>query len=288
MTTKAQMESLRRSIVALAEEHQPCTVRQIYYLGIGVLWDKDTGGKRTNYKRVVREVGILRETDRLPWGWIADNTRWVRQDTMYASPEDALDRWGEAYRRDLWASQPRHVEVWCESDSIAGVLDRVTRPLGVGLFVCRGQSSKTYVYEAAQAYRRIGKPVSILYVGDWDPSGLAIPLSVEGRMRRYGSGEISIELVRVAVTPEDVRGGELVVKHQVNRKDSNHRRFAEHCELMGLDPQIAVEVEALPPEELRDRLANALLGLVDDPASWEATLAAEHSEREVFRRMSVR
>ena len=81
--TKAQMEALRQAIVDLAEENQVCTIRHIYYLGIGLYWDKDTGGKRTNYGNVVRLSGELREKNILPWEWISDNTRWVRQPNMY-------------------------------------------------------------------------------------------------------------------------------------------------------------------------------------------------------------
>jgi hypothetical protein len=210
------MDVLRQAIVDLAEQHQPCTVRQLYYLGIGRWWEKDVGGRDSTYRKVVvRLVGELREDGSLPWGWIADNTRWVRKAMMFASKEDALERWAAAYRRDLWVAQPRHVEVWCESDSIAGVLDQVTRPLGVGLFVCRGQASKTFVHEAVQSYRAVAKPITILYVGDWDPTGLAIPASLEDRMARYGDGEMDVTLERLAVTAEDVAQGHLVT-HQVN------------------------------------------------------------------------
>lgn len=283
--TKAEMEELRRAIVDLASEHHPCTVRQLYYLGIGRWWSKDTGGKRRSYREVVRLTGELREAGELPWGWIADNTRWVRRDQMHDSIEDALQTWAGAYRRDLWTTQPLRVEVWCESDSIAGVLHTVTRPEGLGLFVCRGQASKTFVHEAVQTYEEIGKPVVILYVGDWDPTGLAIPLSLADRIDRYGNNGPDVELIRVAVTSDDVASGRLVT-HDVNGRDTNYRRFAEHARLVGLDPQIAVEVEALPPEQLRRRLRFAIDGLVQDVHAWNVAITAEESERELLRRLA--
>jgi hypothetical protein len=43
-----------------------------------------------------------------------------------------------------------------------------------------------------------------------------------------------------------------------------------------------VEVEAVSPPVLRARLETALYDLVEDGDSWNATLAAEESEREVF------
>jgi len=276
------MDRVRNAVFTYAGEYAPCTCRQIYYLGIGRHWQKDTARGRKHYATVVRLVGEMRESGELPWDWIADHTRFVRRDRMFKSKEQALQFWASAYRRDLWASQPRHVEVWCESDSIAGVIDEVTRPNGVGLYVCRGHSSKTFVYEAVLGYRQLGKPVSVLYVGDWDPTGLAIPISLEERMARYSDGDgIEIDLRRVAVRPGDVQAGDLV-GHQANTADSNHRRFAHECRLMGLDPQTAVEVEAIPPDVLRTRLEGAIDQLTEDWEAWNATIAAEESERQIF------
>jgi hypothetical protein len=276
------MQTLRDAICELAETNQPCTVRQIYYLGIGRYWEKDQGGSRKVYNTVCRLLGELREDEVLPWGWIADNTRWFRRRTMFRSTEHILQSVASTYRRDLWARQPIHVEVWCESDSIAGVLDDVTFPAGVALFPCRGQSSKTTVYEAAQSYGPLSKPVVVLYVGDWDPSGLAIPFSVEDRMARYGD-DIDLELRRVAVTAEDMANGDLIT-HSVNARDPNYPRFVERCAVIGLAPQTAVEVEALPPDQLRTRLQDAIDELID-PLVWNVTLAVERSERDLLRRM---
>lgn len=282
--TKAAMEDLRHAIRDLAEEHQPCTVRQIYYLGIGRFWEKDTGKSRATYNRVCRLVGEMREEEVIPWGWIADNTRWFRQRAMFNSTDEILRSVASTYRRDLWARQPLHVEVWCESDSIAGVISEVTGPEGLPLFPCRGQSSKTLIYEATQSYRGIGKPVVILYVGDWDPSGLGIPFSVEDRVARYaGDDVLDVKLRRVAVTATDVASGDFIT-HAVNTNDPNYKRFVAHCRLMELAPQAAVEVEAIPPGQLRQRLQDAIDELTN-PIIWDVTLAAEESERELLERM---
>jgi hypothetical protein len=279
--TKVEMAEFRAAIYSLAETNRPCSVRQIYYLGIGKLWEKDTGGSRRNYNSVVRELGVMREQDILPWDWITDATRYVRIATMYDSMEQAIRRTAEEYRRDLWSLQPRRVEVWAESDSISGVVDPVTRPLGVGLYSCRGQSSKDFAHSAADMYQAIGKPVTVLYVGDWDPSGLAISRSLEERLIRYSRGVVPIDFRRCALTPGDVAFGDLV-SHDANRDDRNYQRYSEECHRLFLDPTTATEVEALPPQRLRERLESQIYNLVDDPDRWNATLAAEESERDVL------
>jgi hypothetical protein len=220
--TKVQMEELRTGIYEIVETNRPCSVRQVYYVGIGRLWDKDTGGSRTAYQDVVRNIGVMRERGMLPWSWITDATRYVRIATMFDSIEDAARRWAESYRRDLWSLQPRRVEVWAESDSVAGILDPVTRPLGVGLFSCRGQASKVFAHDSARDYVAAGKLVTVLYVGDWDPTGLAIPRSLEDRLRRYSDHAVPIDFQRLAVTAEDVATGRFT-SHHVNRADKNYR-----------------------------------------------------------------
>ena len=109
---------------------------------------------------------------------------------MFDSVDDAIEDFKECYRRDLWATQHTRVEVWAESDSTASLLEPVTRPLGVGLYSCRGQAGKEFAHTAATIYTRIGKPVRILYVGDWDPAGLGIPRSLLERMERYTGGDV--------------------------------------------------------------------------------------------------
>lgn len=275
------MDAFRASIRDLTAVSQPCSVRQIYYLGIGTLWDKDTGGSRRNYNTVVRELGVMRESGLLPWDWITDATRYVRIATMYDSVEQAIRRTAEEYRRDLWSLQPRRVEVWAESDSISGVVDPVTRALGVGLFSCRGQASKDFAHTAAEQYRWIGKPVTVLYVGDFDPSGLAIPRSLEERLITYSGGAVPIDFRRCALTVDDVRDGGLV-QHEANTADKSYARYAETCQALGLDPSRSTEVEALAPAVLRSRLEEQIYALIDEPAQWNATIVAEQSERDVL------
>ncbi|MGY3677473.1 hypothetical protein [Streptomyces sp. TE33382] len=280
--TKAQVEALRLAICAITEEAQPCSVRHVYYLGIGLLWDKDTGHSRKNYSLVVRELGHLREAGRMPWEWITDGTRMARQETQYDTLDDALQRHAESYRRNLWASQRRRVEVWVESDSVGGVVEPVTSAWGVGLYSCRGQSSKTFVWEAAQQYARQDKPVTVIFCGDWDPTGRCVPRSVAARMQRYGNGELDLDFRQIAITADDVRSGRLAT-HDVNTRDVNYARYREECLSEGLDPNISVEVEALRPGLLRERLSGEIEGLVDDIRRWNIESRAEEADRELLR-----
>ncbi len=230
--SSAAMAEFRQAIWDICAEHSPLSARQCDYRAVVAgLVDKDTGKSRASEKKVgaaldaMREAGIDRKQDLvagvlasflgvdgdearpempvLPFEWITDNTRTRYQADLYGSSEDALADIARTYRRDLWRGQARHVEVWCESDSIGGVLMGVTDDYGVALLPCKGQSSKRFIWDSARSYQRLGKPVTALYVGDFDRAGLDIGRSVQKRLARYGAPDV--EFCRLAVTPEQVR-----------------------------------------------------------------------------------
>lgn len=280
-STVAELAEVKKAIYGIAETNQPCSTRQIYYVGIGVLWEKDQGRSRATYQRVNRYVGEMREAGEMPWAWITDSTRLCRIPTMYDSHEEALAHTAEFYRRNLWSHQPRHVEIWCESDSVGAMLQPVTRKLGVGLYACRGQSGKGFIYESVQQWVRTDKPITVLYVGDWDPSGVAIPRSVHERQMRYSGGAVDLDFRRIAVTWDDVTSGRFT-SHAVNTQDKNVGRFTEECRDHDVDPTLAIEVEAIPAPMLRNRVETEIYDLVIDADTWNATLEAEDSERELL------
>jgi hypothetical protein len=218
--------------------------------------------------------------DAMPFDWITDNTRVRYQADVWSSKDAALRDMVRYYRRDLWRMQPRHVEVWCESDSIAGVLLGLCDEYGVPLLPCRGQAPKRFVYDSAQAYGRIGKPVTVLYVGDFDPCGLDIGNSVRDRISRYlppGCG-VEVDFQRIAITGQQVLE-ENLPGHGLNRNiaPAVRERFLAECSAYGI-PGEAVEAEAMRPDDLRDLVTDHVVSHVDQ-RQWQLELAIEEEER---------
>ncbi|MCY0945671.1 hypothetical protein [Streptomyces antarcticus] len=102
------------------------------------------------------------------------------------------------------------------------------------------------------------------------------------RMERYGNSELDLDFRQIAITADDVRSGRLTT-HDVNTRDVNFARYREECLREGIDPHISVEVEALRPGLLRERLAAEIEGLVDDVRQWNIEFRAEDAERELLR-----
>ncbi len=93
----------------------------------------------------------MRREGVLPWGFIADGTRWMRKPDSYDSVEDAITEMHRSYRRNLWQSQGCRVEIWLEKDALAGAISDVTDKWDVPLMVSRGMSSETFLHSAGQA-----------------------------------------------------------------------------------------------------------------------------------------
>ena len=202
--TRSRSRKIQIAILQIFEELKPrLTVRQIYYaLTVrGVIAKTEAGYRQTCY-----QLGKMREQGLIPYGWIADNTRWQIKPNTDRSMEDALARWQGTYRRDLWINQPDYVEIWVEKDALAGVISPITTEYDVALYVCRGYSSTTFLYEAATYLINLGKPAYIYHFGDWDPSGVDAAYKVRDGLTKHGA---DIHFIRAAVTPEQIAQLEL-------------------------------------------------------------------------------
>jgi hypothetical protein len=173
------------------------------------------------------------------------------------------------YRRSLWDSSPDHVEVWCESDSIASVLVDETYLWDVPLMVFRGYSSEGYLYTLGEEIKAHGRPTHIYYFGDYDPSGVDIPRAALKRVRAFAP-EAEIAFARIAVTPEQIATQHLLTRPP-KRTDPRTKAFQGET----------VEIEAIPAPQLRQLVRDCILAHVD-ARQWEVLATAEENERQVL------
>ncbi|TWT48397.1 hypothetical protein Pla111_01630 [Botrimarina hoheduenensis] len=266
--TKAEVSLLRQRIVNVAATYQPLTLRQLFYR---LVVRKHIQKTEAGYKAVGRLTGQLRESGDLPWSWIVDSSRMVRQRASYSGLGEFLEQTQRLYRRNLWQDQPEYVEIWCESESAAGVLCAITYEWGVPLRPFKGYGSRTFLYEVARTLREQNKPATCYYFGDRDPSGNDIDRSALESVRRYGSGEF--RFVRVAVTEKQVSDWSLPGAPP-KRTDSRAKNFRGPC----------VELEAIEPDRLRDLCRDCIEQHIDSHA-LEQHKRNEKAERETLNRM---
>lgn len=264
--TNAEIETIKQAIIRIVEADHPMTLRGLFYrlVSEGII-----GKTEAEYKNAGRYLLQLRRADRVPYRWIADHTRWQRKPTTFDSMEHALENTIRAYRRSLWNDQSAYVEVWCEKDTLAGVLIEETGPYDVPLMVARGFSSETYVHEAAEAIRGIGKPAYLYLLTDHDPSGLAIARDVERRMRGF-MPDADVTVQRIAVTVDQIDAWQLPTR-PTKTTDSRSKTFTGE----------SVELDAIPPATLRALVREAIERHLD-LAVLAATKEIERLERETL------
>ena len=259
---KAEIEAIHLAIHAVLEQDNPQSVRHVYYRLAGQFVDKTEAGYRTVQHQLLK----LREDGVVPWDWVSDGTRWRRQNQSFDSKAQAVAYVAEIYRRDLWMRTPAYVEVWCESDSMAGVLIEETDRYNVPLMVSRGFSSRTFLYSSARAIGRQTRPAYLYYIGDWDPSGVLIPEKIEQALREFAP-ESEIHFERIAITPDLIEAYDLPTKPA---KRTTHAKYFRGG---------TVEAEALPAHVTRELLRNAIERHLD-PDEVRVMEVAEESERQ--------
>lgn len=269
----AEVQAVRQALYdTLAADH-PMTVRQVFYrlVSTGVI-DKTESEYNSTVGRLLTD---MRVGGQIPFGWVADNTRWMRKPRTFDSLEDALHATAATYRRSLWTHADAYVEVWLEKDALAGVLLEETAPYDVPLMVTRGYASLSYLHEAAETIQAVGKPTFIYYCGDHDPSGLDIPRQVERRLREFAP-DAEINFQRVAVTPEQIEAFALPTR-PTKGTDTRARNFVGE----------SVEVDAIPPHDLR-AIVRACIERHVDSEALRILQVAESSERSLLRDLAAR
>lgn len=258
--TRAEMEFRRSALLDLAEKARPASVRHIYYRAVvaGLVEKKETG-----YRKVQRELLDLRRRGLLPFDWIVDEGRRAHWPTVHVSPSTCLQEAVETYRRDPWQAEwmPR-LEVWCESESIAGTLLPLRDEYAVPIFPIKGQASETFVWNAARSYSG-DREVVVLYAGDYDPAGLQIGAQLEGKLRDYAPASVSLTFVRVGITDDQASRLQALStpakqSHWIDYDGDRH-------EFVGG----AIEAEALDPAGLRDLFAQEIAEVAFDAVGYD-------------------
>jgi hypothetical protein len=258
---------LIEAMYTAAEAAQPITGRGIGYklFTAGLI----PSMARNEMQRVYRLLKEARERGEIPWEWIVDETRAIERTSTWADPAAFARCVARSYRRDFWNQQPVRCEVWSEKGTVRGVLQPVLDKYAVGFRVMHGFSGATTVYDVAQDGD--GRELNVLYVGDFDPSGMFMSaVDLPKRLSDYCGDHIV--LTRVALRHHHV--SELPSFPATDkRKDPRYKWFranyGDRC----------WELDAMDPNDLRDCVEEEIKELIE-PVAWERCEVVNKAEQE--------
>jgi hypothetical protein len=227
---------------------------------------------KSEMQRVYRLLKEAREQGIIPWEWIVDESRELERVSCWDNPEEYTRCVINSYRRDYWNQQDVRVEVWSEKGTIRGVLQPVLDEYGVGFRVMHGFGSATEVYNVAQDDD--GRPLTVLYVGDWDPSGLCMSeQDLPERLSRYDGDHVELE--RIALVRAQLTGLPSFPASD-KKKDSRHDWFVRNY------GDLCWELDALDPNDLRACVEEKIMDCIE-PEAWERCKVVERAEQESLR-----
>lgn len=247
------------------------TVRQLFYQMVARGLIPNT---QRMYKNMVNLITNGRLAGMIDWNMIEDRVRQIIYPGHWKDPADIVRAAAQSFRVNRWEDQPNHIEIMIEKDALAGVLESVCSDLDVRLIPNRGYASSSTMYRHGwRMYDRKsqdGKELYVLYLGDFDPSGLDMDRDIVERLKLFSYYQ-QIHFERLALTMPQIEEHD-PPPNPAKMSDSRVWKFiAEHGDQ-------SWELDALPPNILRDLVETRIIELRDETI-WDATMEVEDGYR---------
>ena len=242
------------------------TLRQLYYQ----LVSRDIiPNKQSEYSKLSTLLKEGRMSGIVDWDAIEDRLRKPHKPSAFNSPKDILEVAINQYELPRMEGQNIYLEVWVEKDALSGVLKRVTEKYHVPILVNRGYSSASAMYDSFMRFVHNGaykeRPVKILYLGDFDPSGLDMIRDIRERITEFQEGyndgylveDMQFSIEAIALTKQQIEH----YNPPPNPAKVTDPRAKEFIRKHG---RTSWEVDALRPEVLNALLRDSILKNIDE------------------------
>lgn len=240
------------------------TLRQLYYQLVARGYIENS---ERSYKNVGSTIDDARLAGLIDWNRIVDRTRNLRGNNHFDDPADIMKAAVASFQIDKWSRQPHRVEVWVEKDALIGVVEVAARRLDVPYFACRGYTSQSEMWAAAQrlrTWRRGGQTPVILYLGDHDPSGIDMTRDVLDRMALFAGG---MQVERLALNWDQVE----MYNPPPNPAKLTDSRAEGYIARFGMS---SWELDALDPTTIAGLIETAVMAFRDEDL-WDEAVEEE-------------
>lgn len=247
------------------------TLRQVYYQLVA-------RGYIPNNERSYKNVGSLINDGRLAglidWHSVTDRTRNLRKAGHWDNPADVIASARYSYNLDKWKGQPNYVEVWVEKDALVDIVGQACDPLDTPYFSCRGYTSQSEMWSAAQRFIRQDDREKriIIHLGDHDPSGIDMTRDIQERLELFGA---DVYVKRVALTMNQIQ----TYNPPPNPAKITDSRASKYIDQYGNE---SWELDALEPKVITDLIKKQVTMYRNDDI-YRAVCDKESREKDELR-----
>lgn len=262
-TTRRDWQPILERAAAIVRSYDTgVTLRQLFYRLVSEELIRNT---QSEYAQLSHRTAAARREGTFPA--LFDRTRGIVEATAFDGPDDAKQWLRSIYRRDRSEGQQHLVYLGIEKGGIVEQLRAwFSDPLGIPILPLQGYHSEAFERRIAERHAIDGRETVLLYAGDLDASGE----DIERNFLRHVPFDSSTKVALTASQAVEYDLPPLPGK----ATDQRAKGFAEKYGSL-----FQIEVDALPPDTLRDLFAAAIAEYWDDGA-YQAALERETAERE--------
>lgn len=275
--TKTRIDQTNEIIAEYQAQGFKLTLRQLYYQFVS----RDLIANTVqSYKSLGDVVNDGRLAGLIDWDAIEDRTRNLRSSPHWSSPRSIVRACADQFAVDLWDKQENYVEVWIEKDALVGVIEGICTDLDVPYFACRGYTSQSEMWGAAQRLierEKAGKKTTIIHLGDHDPSGIDMTRDIQDRLELFGSTAV---IHRIALVFEQIEQ----YNPPPNPAKTTDARYQSYADRFGEE---SWELDALEPSVIVDLIREAVQDRINWDA-WEEALRRQKTGRDQLGKVSRR
>ncbi len=256
-----------KSVIEQYRDHLPLTVRQIFYRLVATTNYPKTDRGYANlceYLVRARRAGLIAFDVIRDDGWTKTSSQgWLStEDFLHAVENSACQ-----YRRDRQANQPGRVLILVEAAGMLPQIQRVADDYSIEVMTSSGFDSLTAKKQLADMIDAEKRPVAVLHVGDYDPSGVCIFDSVAADVKAFTRSRHAVSFERIAITPAQISVYKLPTA-PAKKTDRRGNGISDTC-----------QAEALPPDVLALEIQRAIEAKIDRDI-LENDIAEERHERD--------
>lgn len=264
------------------------TLRQLYYQ---LVTRNTIRNEEKAYKKLSALLTDARYAGLVDWDAIEDRVRQPRSQSEWSNLRSIVSAAIHSYRLPRWKGQKNYIELWTEKDAIANVLSPIAEDYHVTLMVNRGYSSASAMREAALRFKRRLIPdeveypegtrgysehrqrrLTLLYLGDLDPSGEDMARDIKARFTEFGA---PVRVRKIGLTYAQVQQ----YSPPPNPAKMADPRAEKYIAKYG---RSSWEVDALPPRVLKQIIEGEIAKLLNRPL-MDAIIAREEEDKELLR-----